>query len=223
MDEDCLKNAASQCWVCSYNEAAKLLGLDSPICLGHLDMLGKDEYFWYNDEKCIPVFRNADARAILFMRFVSMTQILPASYFPRGAKLFYYSDDNLQIYQIANYLNIKVASIYASFQHLNHHECAIAKISSKNAKDEITAWIFRPIADEGEEWKTSHLPITAIPVFEKDIDALDYLQKDKVEIHCLQKGDYVIHGEDLYQMELHPQYGVALIKQEIDLNSLLKS
>lgn len=223
MDDNCLKSIKGLCWVCSYNEAAKLLGLDSPIRLGHLDMRGKDEYFWYNDTQCIPVFRNTDARAILFMNYVSMLQVLPASYFPRGTKLFYYSDDNLQIYQIANYLNIQVASIFAGFQHLNHHECSIAKISGNNAKDEVMAWVFRPIMDEGEEWKAASQPTIAVPVFEDDNDILTFLQKDKVKIQCIKKGELVIHGEELYQMELHPLYGVSLIKQEIDFNSLLKS
>ncbi len=221
MDDNCLKNVSSQCWFCSYNEAAKSLGLDSPIRLGHLDVEGKHEYFWYNNDSCAPVFRNTDLRIIVFMRFLPLTQILPGSFFPRGSKIYYYDDENLTIYQIANFLNIETVRIFANLSNLRAKQAYPATIKAKNGND-IPIWMLEPLIEEGEEWKASQQPVKYINIFEED-EEYDLSAITPQQIKILGKGDYVIHGEDLYQVELNPLYGLGLTKQEIDIDSLLKS
>lgn len=221
MDENCLKNVSSQCWFCSYNEAAKSLGLNSPIRLGHLAGQQKDEYFWYNDDSCIPIFRNTDMRIVLFMRYVSMGQILPGTCFPRDNKLYYYDDENLTIYRVANFLNIETVKIFARVNDLPAKKVYPATAKSKDGR-ETPIWVLEPYVEEGEEWKTKKQPTEYLNIFESD-DDVDLSDMHHLQINMLGKDDFVIHGEDLYQVELSPLYGLGLTKQEIDIDSLLKS
>lgn len=221
MDDNCLQNVSSQCWYCSYNDVAKVLGLNSPICLGHLNINGTNEYLWYNDNESVPIFKNTDLRIILALDQLSVTQILPGTCFPHGGKFYYYDDTNLTIYQVAKFLNISTVTDFARCVNMPPKKAYPAIIKQQNGK-ETPVWILEQYIEEGEEWKTQQIPPEYLNIFASD-DDINTTSISPAQIKLLSQGDYIVHGEELYQLELHPQYGLGLTKQEINFDTLFKT
>ncbi len=219
MNKDCLK-MPSECWFTSYNEAAKQLGLSTPIKLGHLEFKNIDEYFWYTDSKVLPVFRQTDMRILPYLRHLSLTQVLPFSYFPYRGKLYHYSDEDLTIYRVANLLDIMTLIPFTGFLDVEFSLALTASINVSPGRD-IAVWMLKPAEEEGEEWKTNQKFAAVIPVFEEDYE-IDFSKISSDQIKILGKGDYAYHNDEIYKLELDPQQGISFVKQIIDIKELFK-
>lgn len=220
---------ADNCWCSSYNEAAKMLGLGSPIKLGYFTTDGFDDYFWYTEGPLaphfVPLFRSTDMNEFRYWatsgNSYQLTALQPGSYFPdnRG-KIYYYDAKDLSIYYMVNFLSISSVAIFAKSYGLSAVKIALAKLTDDDSVDEKCVWVLQD-AEADEEI----VPVVMLPVFEEDRDAILKKEWRQENLQVLCKGDTVVHDENLYKVELNPQEGFMLEPQRIDFDfsSLFKT
>lgn len=210
-----------KCILDSYNSAAKLLGLAYPIKLGLMETGYYSSYVWYQERekglKRRPMFAIHGRKRFLIKTalFYQLSQIYPGDFFGYGETLYYYNEEDLAIYRMADFLdNISVITMIKTME-LPFNRVSLIGIKSDNVKEVTYAWLLD---------SSLHPYTKLVPVFEDDNCTLQTinLQTDRIRIHFAPQGEMFMHGDELYQMNLGPR-GITVEQVEINMQDLFNN
>lgn len=211
---------ATNCCYGSYNEAAAYFGLKLPIKLGLLQTYHWGIYVWYieylNKYSFIPVFKE-DQEKLNYFDFETDFRIIfipPDNYFDHNGNIYFYDAEDLSIYTLKDYLDIVTVINILQINELPYNQAYLVKVYLTNFPTEIYAWYL----SSDNDWER-----VLLPVFGDDIKLIEQVPKNLLRIVYAKKGDYFIHGDEIYQLTLNPQTGITVEPVEFDVSQILKN